>query len=43
MALSLLSLRVEGMKVANPEVVTKSWPGYFADMTPILGTNQMVN
>ena len=43
MALSLLSLRVEGMKVANPEVVTKSWPSYFADMTPILGSNEMGN
>ena len=43
MALSLLSLRVPGMEVANPEVVTKSWPNYFADMTPILGSNETGN
>lgn len=43
MALSLLSLCTEGIEVANPEVVTKSWPTFFADMTPILGANEMGN
>jgi len=43
MALSLLSLCVAGVQVANPEVVTKSWPSFFADMAPILGANEMGN
>lgn len=43
MALSLLSLCSTGMEVADPEVVTKSWPTFFADMTPILGANEMGN
>jgi 3-phosphoshikimate 1-carboxyvinyltransferase len=43
MALSLLSLCIAGVQVANPEVVTKSWPSFFADMVPILGANEMGN
>jgi len=43
MALSLLSLCIAGVQVANPEVVTKSWPSFFADMAPILGANEMGN
>jgi 5-enolpyruvylshikimate-3-phosphate synthase len=43
MALSLLSLCSKGMEVADPEVVTKSWPTFFADMAPILGSNEMGN
>lgn len=37
MALSLLSLASTGVGVADPEVVTKSWPTFFTDMMPILG------
>jgi 3-phosphoshikimate 1-carboxyvinyltransferase len=43
MALSLLTLCTAGMKVADPEVVTKSWPDYFSDMSPILGDNDTDN
>jgi len=43
MALSLLSLCVAGVQVADPEIVTKSWPSFFADMAPILGVNEMGN
>jgi 3-phosphoshikimate 1-carboxyvinyltransferase len=43
MALSLLSLCAPGVEVANPEVVTKSWPSFFIDMVPILGANDMGN
>jgi 3-phosphoshikimate 1-carboxyvinyltransferase len=43
MALSLLSLCSAGMEVADPDVVTKSWPTFFADMTPILGAHEMGN
>lgn len=43
MALSLLSLCVSGVQIADPEVVTKSWPSFFVDMAPILGTIEMGN
>lgn len=43
MALSLLSLCAPGVEVANPDVVTKSWPSFFVDMVPILGANDMGN
>jgi 3-phosphoshikimate 1-carboxyvinyltransferase len=43
MALSLLSLCTAGVQVADPEVVTKSWPTFFFDMSPILGSNEMGN
>jgi len=43
MALSLLALCASGVEVANPEVVTKSWPSFFVDMAPILGANEMGN
>ena len=43
MALSLLSLCTSGVQIADPEVVTKSWPSFFADMAPILGATEMGN
>jgi 3-phosphoshikimate 1-carboxyvinyltransferase len=43
MALSLLSLCSSGIQIADPEVVTKSWPTFFADMVPILGSNEKGN
>ncbi|CAB4665436.1 unannotated protein [freshwater metagenome] len=43
MALSLLSLRASGMKIADPGVVTKSWPEYFTDMASILGAVETGN
>lgn len=43
MALSLLSLCTTGVEVANPEVVTKSWPNFFGDMKPILGDTETGN
>ena len=43
MALSLLSLCVSGVEIADSEVVSKSWPDYFADMSPILGSNETGN
>jgi len=43
MALSLLSLCASGVEIADPEVVTKSWPDYFADMAPILGSHETGN
>jgi 3-phosphoshikimate 1-carboxyvinyltransferase len=30
MALSLFGLVVDGVEIADPEVVSKSWPGYWA-------------
>jgi 3-phosphoshikimate 1-carboxyvinyltransferase len=43
MALSLLSLCTSGVQIVDPEVVTKSWPTFFADMAPILGATEMGN
>jgi 3-phosphoshikimate 1-carboxyvinyltransferase len=43
MALSLLSLCASGVGVANPEVVTKSWPNFFVDMLSILGDKETGN
>ena len=43
MALSMLSLCTSGVQIADPEVVTKSWPTFFADMSPILGATEMGN
>jgi len=43
MALSLVSLCAAGVEIADPEVVTKSWPSFFVDMTSILGANKMGN
>jgi 5-enolpyruvylshikimate-3-phosphate synthase len=43
MALSLLSLRASGTKIADPGVVTKSWPEYFTDMASILGAVETGN
>lgn len=37
MAFSLLVLAVPGVEISEPGVVSKSWPTYFVDMTPILG------
>jgi 3-phosphoshikimate 1-carboxyvinyltransferase len=39
MAFSLLALSVEGVEVEDPAVVSKSWPGFFADMGAILGAS----
>lgn len=43
MALSLLALRTAGVQVADPEVVTKSWPNFFVDMSSILGDKETGN
>jgi 3-phosphoshikimate 1-carboxyvinyltransferase len=43
MALSLVSLCTPGVEIANPEVVTKSWPNFFGDMKPILGDKETGN
>jgi 3-phosphoshikimate 1-carboxyvinyltransferase len=43
MALSMLSLCVSGIEITDPEVVTKSWPNFFHDMAPILGSNETGN
>ena len=37
MSFALLSLLQSGVAVSEPDVVTKSWPGYFTDMADILG------
>ena len=37
MALSLYSLVNNEVIVKDPDVVSKSWPSYFADMSAILG------
>jgi 3-phosphoshikimate 1-carboxyvinyltransferase len=37
MALSLVSLVAKSVEVNDEEVVSKSWPHYFTDMTSILG------
>ena len=39
MAFSLLALTIDGVRIQNPEVVSKSWPTFFADMEPILGAS----
>lgn len=43
MAFSLLSLVRPGVAVADPAVVTKSWPGYLDDMVDILGPSRLEN
>lgn len=43
MALSLLSLSSGNAVVNDYEVVSKSWPTYFTDMTPILGDSRREN
>jgi len=43
MALSLISLCQDGIVVDSPEVVSKSWPSFFDDMSPILGASVMGN
>jgi 3-phosphoshikimate 1-carboxyvinyltransferase len=40
MALALLGLHCEGIRVAEPAVVAKSWPGYWSDMRSGLGLNE---
>ena len=37
MAFSLVALSAGSVDIRDPDVVSKSWPGYFADMEPILG------
>ena len=39
MAFSLLGLAIPGVEISAPEVVSKSWPSFFADMGPILGAS----
>ena len=39
MAFSLLALAIPGVEISAPEVVSKSWPNFFTDMGPILGTS----
>lgn len=39
MALALVSLAGVDVEIENPEVVTKSWPGYFASMSGVLGAH----
>lgn len=39
MAFSLLSLAIAEIEIADPGVVSKSWPRFFADMEPILGAS----
>lgn len=39
MALALLGLQCEGIRVAEPDVVAKSWPGYWSDMRSGFGLN----
>lgn len=43
MALSLLSLISGTTEVVNSDVVSKSWPTYFDDMSPILGVSVREN
>jgi 3-phosphoshikimate 1-carboxyvinyltransferase len=40
MAFALLALSVDGIGINSPDVVSKSWPSFFADMEPILGTSK---
>ena len=42
MALALVALVAGKVTVADPEVVTKSWPQYFDDMVSILGATSIV-
>ena len=37
MAFAVLSSLCPGIGIENPEVVSKSWPGFFSDMEPLLG------
>ena len=39
MAFSLLALAIPGVEISAPEVVSKSWPSFFADMGLILGAS----
>lgn len=43
MAFSLLALVHPGVAVADPAVVSKSWPGYLDDMVDILGPPRLEN
>jgi len=43
MALSLLALCTAGTKIADSEVVSKSWPDFFSDMALILGGKDVDN
>jgi 5-enolpyruvylshikimate-3-phosphate synthase len=36
MAFAIAKLRVDGIEVTNPEVVSKSWPDYFNDFDNFL-------
>ena len=37
MALSLAGLLVPGVEIADPQVVTKSFPGYFRELSDLGG------
>ena len=37
MSMALVGLRRPGLRIANPEVVGKSYPGFWADLTMLLG------
>jgi 3-phosphoshikimate 1-carboxyvinyltransferase len=37
MSFALLGLRVPGIAIADPECVSKTFPGYFAEMDRLLG------
>lgn len=41
MAFSLLALKIDGIRIQNSDVVSKSWPDFFADMEPILGLSNL--
>jgi len=43
MAFALLALAVNGIGIIDPAVVSKSWPTFFTDMEPILGTPKSQN
>ena len=43
MALSLVALCASGSHIADPEVVSKSWPSFFSDMKQILGDKELGN
>jgi 5-enolpyruvylshikimate-3-phosphate synthase len=43
MSFALLSLVEPSVIVDSPEVVSKSWPGYFTDMADILGPVKFEN
>ena len=43
MAFALVAAGGVSVEICDPGVVAKSWPGYFEDMTPLLGEPRRVN